>query len=263
MASLLERLKMKAELKAALSEGTTVLQPRSLREESPPKGEPVAVEIPSAPVDDVTCRRIAAFCAYGLTDMQIAAALLLSREQIQGAKASDVYALEFAKTVQEKTLRQIDLEEGWDTLEADALKSVMEGMRFNRDPQFALTAAAVANKAKRRSPASFGRTIDATKAANMIVLTMNKTYVTQVSANGTSGTNGGSIANGAVEAKGGAIGTPGLSQPVLGRFHDVPTPKKVAELLGVGLNGVALSAADELRAQAEAAGVFLGMLEEE
>lgn len=248
---------MKAELKAALSEGTTVLQPRSLREESPPKGEPVAVEIPSAPVDDVTCRRIAAFCAYGLTDMQIAAALLLSREQIQGAKASDVYALEFAKTVQEKTLRQIDLEEGWDTLEADALKSVMEGMRFNRDPQFALTAAAVANKAKRRSPASFGRTIDATKAANMIVLTMNKTYVTQVAVAGT---------NGAVEAKGGAPGSHAsgaLSQPVLGRFHDVPTPKKVAELLGVGLNGVALSAADELRAQAEAAGVFLGMLEEE
>ena len=218
----------------------------------------VAGEIPLPPeapvkvvvlheVDDATCRKAGTLAAYGLTDRAIADALLLSQEQTAYARQSEPFKISFSKQSSERAQRLIDLEEGWNALEERALSTVLETLKFNRDPRFALQAAFTANKANRRTPGANGRVIDAAKAGNIIVLTMNQGYVEKAQVNA------------------GVIDVNTREQEVRQipkRQHDVLTPQKVTDLL-VPKNSRRISATDELQQQLDAAGVSFDLVEDE
>lgn len=128
-------------------------------------------------VDAITRARCGNLAAYGLIETQIADAVLIKVEQVIACKESPEYIQAYAKATSEKTQRAIDLEDGWDAVEEAAVHAVLQGLQYNRDPAFALSAARVANQATRRTPGSNRAPINAAKAGTVIVLQMNKTFV--------------------------------------------------------------------------------------
>ena len=206
--------------------------------------EPVPVVI-ATEVDIATCKKVGVLAAYGLSDRDIADALLLSQEQINYARNSDHFKQAYSRQAQDRAQRAIDLEEGWDAVESTGLATVLETMRTNRDPRFHLQAAFVANRARRRSPASIGRVIDAGKAGNVIMLTMNKNYIS-------------------TNNKGGEISIRAQTNPaeLPRKMSDVLSPKRVGELLQAPKNEFE-TMKNDLMQQLDNAGVSVDLLEDD
>lgn len=139
-------------------------------------------------VDEATRLRAASLSAKGLLDCQIADILLLSDNQMAAVKLSE----EFRKRYSEEATNAIDqaiaLEEGWNTLEDEALAALIQTMKYNKDPKFMLAVAATANRAERRAKnkQSDPRVIDASNKTtnNILVLQMNRNYVDKAGENG-------------------------------------------------------------------------------
>lgn len=216
--------------------------------EQPVADEPVKV-IVLHEVDEATCRKAGTLAAYGLTDRAISDALLLSQEQTAYARQSDAFKVSFSKQSSERAQRLIDLEEGWDALEERALSTVLETLKFNKDPRFALQAAFTANKANRRTPGANGRVIDATKAGNIIILTMNQGYIDKAK----TGEGRAVIDVNAREIE---------ARDIPKRSHDVLTPQKVTDLLVPGNSRRKATMADELEQQLAIAGVSFDLVED-
>lgn len=129
----------------------------------------------------VTRRRVAALAAFGLLDQQIADVQLLTVEQVIVCKKCDEYIEAYAKSVNERMQMQMDLAEGWDAVEERALSQVYQTLEYNRNPQFALLAARIANQAKRsQSQGQDQRVIDNAPVNNVITLNLNKVYINNV-----------------------------------------------------------------------------------
>jgi hypothetical protein len=199
-------------------------------------------------VDSATCKKVGSLAAYGMNDRAIADALLLSAEQLHFAKTSEEFKQAFSTAAQSRAERVMQLEEGWDALEEKALGTVLETLEHNRDPKFALHAAFVANKAVRRSPASNGRVIDASKVNNVIVLQLNQKFVQKVQV---------TDQNAVLDVS-----------PIVERqrqlprkSHDVPTPKKVSNLLGVSDGISKRSEVDEILDICKANGISVDLIE--
>lgn len=164
-------------------------------------------------VDVITCARCGSLSAHGLSDMQIAAALFLSDEQILAARKSTAFKKKYAEDAETAIQAQIDRDDGWDAVEERAIKNVLESLEYNRDPKYALGAAAIANKAiRRKGSATDPKVLDNSQPqTNIIVLSMNKTYIQK---------NDNRQIN---------VPQRDVEQPQ--RRSDLPTPKAVAELL--------------------------------
>lgn len=166
-------------------------------------------------VDVQTAAKIGNLVAHGLPDNAIAEALLLSAEQISAAKGMHEYKVALARQLAEQQQQAIDISMGWDKVEEIAVAAVLGSLAHRSDPQFALHAAYIANKAKRKTAASATRVIDASKAGNTIILTLNKNYVQK---------------NEIVQI----VAPVSNSHTLLPKKHsDVLTPQRVTEILGV------------------------------
>lgn len=212
---------------------------------TPQQVEPRAHDLAAA--DLATCKKAGMLAAYGLHDRAIADALLLSGEQIQAIKQTEEFKLAYSSGAQERAQRAIDLEEGWDLVETKALTTVLETLQHNRDPRFALNAAFTANRAQRRSPAGNGRVIDASRAGNVIVLQLNTNFVQNKEENDGHRT---------IDV------TPERRGQLLRKHHDVPTPKKVAGLLGV-TDRKNVSNTDEIMEICRANGITVDLIDED
>lgn len=168
-------------------------------------------------VDETTRARIGSLCAHGLSDLQIADILLLTQEQVTACHNSPEYKQKYAEVAEERIQRQIDLEEGWDAVETAGIAQILETLKHNRDPKFALGAAAIANKAIRRKNSNGNQIVldnSRPQENNVIILQLNKVYVN-------SSTNG--------ENKTLDITPRKLEQPR--QRSDLPSPKLVEEML--------------------------------
>ena len=204
--------------------------------------DPVKVEIPLE-VDRETAARIGNLAAYGLSDRDICDALLLSHEQITFARGMAEFKEAFAKQLADRQQQAIDLEEGWNLVEEKSLASVLDALRQRHDPRFALHAAYIANRAQRRTAAKIGRVIDASKAGNTIVLSLNKTYVNTTNA---------------IQITEQKINVTTLPK----KQSDILTPQRVSQLLGVKTKEQEIDELSELLEQAEIAGVHPDLIEE-
>lgn len=195
-------------------------------------------------VDAVTRARAGSLAAHGLLDQQIADVLMLTIEQVYAAKNSDEYKIKYAEVAEEVIQRQIDLDGGWDLLEEKALASILDTLSFNRDPNYALHAARAANQAKRRAGSSSTKVIDnsgaGNKTNNIIILNLNKTFITEVQ----------STPNSAM------IDVSPRVAPTTRRISDLPSPKSVDQLLAPVQQSGPISMKTELEEAFEVAGVF-------
>lgn len=166
-------------------------------------------------VDAITRARVASLCARGLTDYAIGDVLQLTVEHIVAVKGTEEYKAKYCKEADRIIQEQIDRDEGWDGLETAALEGLLQTLRFNKDPKFLLSTAAVANRAERRAKSKKTEpvVVDATvqpEGAKIIVL--NKYYINN-------------------RAGDGALDITGRPKEIALKQSDVPAPKLVDEFL--------------------------------
>lgn len=94
--------------------------------------------------------RIASMLAAGTPQTQIAEALGLSEGRISQLKDTDEFRTVFAAKQASKFQESEELNDGWNSIERRALEIVRANLRFNQNPDFALKAAMIANRATRR-----------------------------------------------------------------------------------------------------------------
>lgn len=214
---------------------------------SPPRQQTAQTVLPVSTEDAETKQRRKAgvLAAFGLTDKDIANTLFLSIEQVVAIRETPEFRESCAKQTQERTQRLIDLEEGWDSIESLSTAQVLQHLMYSRDPEYALKAAITANRAHRRSPSSMGRVIDASNVGNVITLTVNKNYITNVTQDGK---RNGTIDLQAVDA-----------QEIPRKASDISSPKRLTEILQVN---AASKEQEKIARLAEAVGISLDELDE-
>ncbi len=97
--------------------------------------------------------RIARMDYAGVPDEQIAAACGIGIEQLETLRVSEKYTAQMATIVSEDFDKQQVLNGGWDMVENLAMNKVVDHLQRVPDPDYALKAAALANKAVRRGKA--------------------------------------------------------------------------------------------------------------
>lgn len=99
---------------------------------------------------DMAIARVAGMKNAGMPDDQIATACGVSVDILAKIYEKDSYKQEMAKLVEGEFDKFTTLNEGWDMVENLAINKVLDHVSKMPDPEFALRAAAMANKANRR-----------------------------------------------------------------------------------------------------------------
>lgn len=94
--------------------------------------------------------RVAAMKNAGMADEHIATACGVTVDVLNKVYEKDSYKLEIARITEEAFEKYNTLNEGWDMVESLAMNKTIEHLQKMPDPEFALRAAAMANKAQRR-----------------------------------------------------------------------------------------------------------------
>lgn len=111
--------------------------------------------------------KIARMAAFEIPAVQIARAMGLTEGRISQIISSDEYKIVLAEVSTQFFEQNQTLNDGWDTIEAKSLDVLMTNLQWNNDPDFALKAAAMANRANRRGSIS-NRMIDGQMGARAV-----------------------------------------------------------------------------------------------
>jgi hypothetical protein len=133
-------------------------------------------------VDAASIVRAAYFAAHSCTRQQIADILMLTYDHIVAIETTQAYKKKYAEEADSIINAEFERSAGWDELEGDAIAGLMEIMKYQKNPDFLLRVAAVANKAERRSKQSKtdAKVVDASAAGvtnNIVILNMNRGFV--------------------------------------------------------------------------------------
>ena len=123
--------------------------------------------------------KIANLMALEVPQKQIAIAVGLSDGRISQIKDDPEFQELFAAKVVENAERHGILNDGWDAVEAQALSIVNANLGWNKNPDFALRAAMVANKAQRRGQLNTGPSI-AAQAGARVILNLNPQFINKL-----------------------------------------------------------------------------------
>jgi hypothetical protein len=127
--------------------------------------------------------KIAAMALHGFPQTAIAEACALSDGRISQIMSDPayqaIYAAKAADAFEEQQLRN----QGWDAVEDRALSVVVKNLEWNKDPEFALKAAMIANKANRRGSLPGAAPLYAAQAAGArVVINLQQKFVTKLTA---------------------------------------------------------------------------------
>lgn len=100
--------------------------------------------------DTKQLERIVALAAQGVPDSQIAEAMDLTPGRISQIKEMEEYKNAYAVKITERIDHVTKFNSKWDELEEIAVGNVINSMKWNKDPEFSLKAATLANRANRR-----------------------------------------------------------------------------------------------------------------
>lgn len=119
--------------------------------------------------------KVARFEVMGVDDIDACRILGFGQEKLKEIRDDDRYKIIYAAISQEK-LEEIDtLNRGWDAVEDKALERILVKLQISSDPEYALKAALVANKAKRK-PANT-RVVDASNHGGRANISLNNTFI--------------------------------------------------------------------------------------
>lgn len=163
--------------------------------------------------------RIANLLAAGVPETQVADAVGLSPGRITQIKEEEEFQAYMSKAASAKAQMNTDLNDGWDGIERSALKILSDNMRINRNPEFALRVAAVANRATRRGPQG-NQTLNAPTQGQVIV-NLNAAFVNQLQGVATPTTNRPEV----------TIATVAPEKPAVQKTVNMLLPGKVQDVL--------------------------------
>lgn len=122
--------------------------------------------------------KIANLLLLDVPETQIAAAVGLSPGRISQIKEDENFKQIYALKASEKLEEQQLMNEGWDAVESFALKTVINTLQLGTDPDYALKAAMIANKANRRGAAA-NKPIPA-ELGTRVVLNLTQNFVNKI-----------------------------------------------------------------------------------
>ncbi len=102
--------------------------------------------------DDV--ERVVKLTLHKVTDEDIARLFDLPLQSVEYIRNTDLYKSIYTKLSTNTLLEAYDTNATWATVEGQALRIVADNLKWNSDPDFALRAAMVSNKAVRRHQAN-------------------------------------------------------------------------------------------------------------
>lgn len=123
-------------------------------------------------------KRLASLVAHGLSDEQISSALGQDEATIRLAKEDPVYKAAISEKLLENFEGEIDRVTGWDNVETKAVNGLSEVLAWNKNPDFLLKTAAIANRAVRTKANTARNMLDATRIGQVVVLQLNQRFVT-------------------------------------------------------------------------------------
>lgn len=127
--------------------------------------------------------KLARMQASGMSAVDIAAASGLSASRVSQIFTGDEFLLACEKINTEQFEQQELLNAGWDAVEVLGVNKVIEVLQQNPDPDFALRAAVMANKASRRG--NYRNNPIAQNAGLKAVIVLNNTFVERLRGNTT------------------------------------------------------------------------------
>jgi len=122
--------------------------------------------------------RIANMMLLQVAHAQIAETMGVAVEIIEQIKNREDFNVVFAR-VNEQFEAQLEIDTDWDSVEARALKILTENLMWNKDPEFALKAASVSNKAVRRNRTNGNQPLPA-KVGTRINISLSGGFVEQM-----------------------------------------------------------------------------------
>lgn len=122
--------------------------------------------------------KIAKMIVFGVPQNQIATACGISESRISQIKDTEEYKLAEQVVASEQFEEEQLINQGWDGVEALGINRVVQALKNNPEPEFALKAAAIANKAVRRG--KFRNNPIAQSAGVKAVINLNQTFVNRV-----------------------------------------------------------------------------------
>lgn len=123
--------------------------------------------------DNAKFDKIARMALFDIPQTQIAKAVGLSDSRISQIVETEEYKTVLSAISIEYFERNQQLNDGWQSVEALALGTVVDNLAWNKDPDFALRAAMIANKAQKRGETA-KQPIDAQAGARAVFhLTQN------------------------------------------------------------------------------------------
>lgn len=125
--------------------------------------------------------KIARFEVLGVTDEDTRNALGIVNGDLENIRGEERYKKVYARLLEEKIEERDTLNSGWDAIEEMALQRVFKKLQMGADPDYALKAAMVANKAQRK-PANT-RVIDANNAGQTKIA-LTQSFTLKLTANG-------------------------------------------------------------------------------
>lgn len=125
--------------------------------------------------------KLARMEAAGIPHKQIALATNLSESRISQIFATNEFKIAVEKVAVENFEEQELINQGWDGVEALGITKVVSALQNDPDPDFALRAAAVANKAARRG--NYRNNPIAQQAGVRTIINLNNTFIEKLQAN--------------------------------------------------------------------------------
>lgn len=124
--------------------------------------------------------RIAKMESFGMTPVKIATATGLSESRISQIRQMPEYRTVLSNSETAEHEKFQTLNDGWDNVEAWSLNNVLMALKNSPDPDFALRAATIANRAQRRGRQNIpiGSTANGVRA----VINLNGNYIEKLQA---------------------------------------------------------------------------------
>lgn len=125
--------------------------------------------------------KIAKLSFQGVAEGQIALACGLKESDVLSIQGLEEYQKLAAPIVSEFVEAQITVNQGWDAVEEKALATVVTHLQHNKDPDFALRAAMVANKSVKRGAGNRHQQSPlAMQAGARVVINLETNFVQQI-----------------------------------------------------------------------------------
>lgn len=120
--------------------------------------------------------KIAGMCVRKVSDAQIADICGITLDQLLQIKEIPEYREVYSKHAEMYYIEKDLMDQGWDAIENMAMATVVKKLKISNDPEFALKAAVLANKANRRNIAPGNEPIPA-RTGQGVVLHLHGNFI--------------------------------------------------------------------------------------